>query len=362
MAYKNLIAEVLDASSETEWFMRMRDFLCARNGTYDYSTTGIGWTLHDYSYAVDEDNVAINDYIVLFSAGEDGGEQMYYQFILINDYIRIRGWQYWNNSTHTGSGINYYRDNAMKIGADPEEMYIYGDLNFVHMSAVGVDGNTNWYNGAFGCLDTRHLIALEDMGTGTRNIQVCTSSLSSGSDVEITVSDSTSKLWKVGCHLMIMDNTNFERITVKTNDNVDTITADLTNSYSANAKICTSFPYYVTGANTTHFYYNSYCVLMHNMLGEHAGGNQEVAVHTIAITSAILGYNLGTGWNDAYALCPYAVSDATAGAGLMGFLPNCGYTAGTGLTIYDVLDDVTDPTIQWRFVNTTNARVYKELV
>jgi len=361
MAYANLTNQALTASLETEWFQRMRDFVCKRNGTYDYSTTGIGWTLHDAVYASsNEDVVAINDYIVVASVGEGGNEQMYYKMTLIDNAVNIQGWQYWNNTTHVGSGTQWTRASAITMGPNPEYIWIYGDLDFVHLVAVGIDtAPTNWYCGAFGCLNTAHLIPLEGLNLH-RNVQSTTASVSSGSDISITVANSTSDLWRVGRNLMIMDNSNFEMITVKTNNGSDTITADLVNAYSAGARIAVNFPYFVSGANTTQFYLAaSGAVVLHDMMGNHAGTlNEPVGIAVIG-NSTILNLNIGTGWNLAYSLLPYAVYDATYG--LLGMIPHSGYTLGTGLTIYDVLDDITDPAVQWRYVSLTNARCYKEV-
>jgi len=363
MAYKNLIAEDLDASSETEWFMRMRDFVCKRNGTYDYSLSGIGWTLHDAVYAADEDNVAVNDYIVVYSAGEEGVDDLYYQITLINDYITIHGWQYWDAGTHTGSGIHYYRDNGMQIRADPEQIWIYGDLDFVHMVAVGVAGNTNWYNGAFGLLETNYLKSLENLTVPVaRNVQTCSTPLTAGAGVSIVVPDSSSRLWQAGRNLMIMDNTNFEMLTVTTNDGNGNMTATLSNSYTAGARISVVFPYFVTGgSNSTHFYYSGKCVCMHDMAGNHAGTFNEAMTFNYGFGTAITNLNVGgaTTWNSAYSIVPYSWYDATNG--YIGNLPHCGYTPGTGLVTNDLLDDLVDPTIQWRYNAMTNTRVIKEL-
>lgn len=362
MAYKNLLNVALNASSEIEWCMRMRDFVVARSSSngWDYSTTGIGWTLHDGSYASGIDAMAINDWFVVKSVGEYGHEQMYFKITLIDNYINIQGWQYWNETTHAGSGTNWTRGNSMAIGPNPEYIWIYGDLDFVHLVAVGIDtAPTNWYCGAFGCLNTNHLIPLEGMNT-PRNVQETTGAVSSGSGVSITVGNSSSDLWRVGCNLMIMDNSNFEMITVLSNNGSGTITANLVNAYSAGAKVAVNLPYFVVGANTTHFYLaaSGACVL-HDMGGNHAGGlNEPVAIAVIG-NATILNLNIGTGWDLAYSLQPYAVYDATYG--LLGMIPHSGYTLGTGLTNFDVLDDVTDPDVQWRYVSTTNARCYKEV-
>ena len=67
MAYANLIKQ--PCNNVAEIFKHCRDFVCRRNGSYDYSTSGIGWSLVDSSYATDEHNPASGDWFVVYSAG-----------------------------------------------------------------------------------------------------------------------------------------------------------------------------------------------------------------------------------------------------------------------------------------------------
>ena len=358
MAYANLINETLTAGTTAEWYMRFRDFVCKRNGTYDYSATGIGWTLHDSSYATDEDNVANNDYFVIYSAGESTREQMYFQIILYNtDYVRVRGWQYWNNSTHTGSGIEFYSDEAIQVGPDPDYIWVYGDLDFVHMISVGRSSTTTWSSGCFGCLDMHWLNQLD----GYRNVQICSSSLSAGSDVSIVVPDSSSGMWQVGNKLMIMDNAEIEQITVKTNNGTTTITADLTNSYSANAKLAVFFPYFTTGRHQTLWvpFRSGYCVVLHGPGGTVTGTNEVVYVANLA-TAAFVNLT-DPGGLGGHAMIPYYVYKNVDGHGLIGTIPHVYYLSGTGLTKYDLLDDLSNPDVQWRYNSDGMVRAHKEV-
>ena len=101
MAYANLLEQA--CTDKEEVFQRLRDFICKRNGTYDYSSTGIGWTLHDAVYATDEDNCASGDYFVIYSAGEGTKEDMYFLVTWATNYINFVAYQSWDNSAHSGS-------------------------------------------------------------------------------------------------------------------------------------------------------------------------------------------------------------------------------------------------------------------
>ena len=129
MSYVNLVAQA--CVTPEECFQRMRDFICRRNGTYDYSTTGIGWTLHDSSYATDEDNLTDGDFIVIYSAGESGDDDMYIKldYEVTTTWAKVTGYLYWNNSTHAGVlPFNTAPYGIFTRGSD-HVLYIYGDLS-----------------------------------------------------------------------------------------------------------------------------------------------------------------------------------------------------------------------------------------
>ena len=142
MAYKNLIAQSCNNPIET--FLRCRDFLCSRVGTYDYSTTGIGWTLHDMYYLLggsshyydttSQDTISINDYFVVKSVGEDGLRQLYFKFTYVSGAINVDGYLYWDNSSHTGYK-RYYSSSASWTNtlATNNILWVYGDLDKVQL-------------------------------------------------------------------------------------------------------------------------------------------------------------------------------------------------------------------------------------
>lgn len=363
MAYVNLINEVLTGSTEAEKqaeiFMRFRDFVCKRNATYDYSSTGIGWTLYDSSYAVDEDNAAVNDWFVIYSTGELGRDKMFFKITLISNYIRINGWQSWDATNHVGVGTYYYRNNAWIIGTAPIALYIYGDLDFIHPIIAGIAGNTNWSHGGFGLLDDSFLVPLEGMGF-KRNVQVCSSSLSAGSDVSIVVPDSSSKLWTPDCHLFIMDDASIERILVKANNGSTTLTADLTNSYSAGARIAVSFPYYIPYNSTSYQWpgRTGYSAALHDM----AGNLGPINMTHFAVSTFGVNFLDGTGWGSCYGAIPIGITSGSSGDGPLGLIPHAlASSSVTGLTHEDLLDDITDSNVKWRYCSTSTGRFYKEV-
>lgn len=233
MAYKNLVLQA--CASKVEFFCRMRDFICARNGTYDYTTTGIGWTLHDSSYAVDEDNPAINDWVVLKSVGENSKEDIYLQVKWLSGSIAVYGWQYWNNTTH--AGVHQYNTaiNFTIAESGSYELSVYGDLDFV---VVIESINTTYDYLVFaGCLINQ----LYD-----NTVAISAAPLSSGSDIGITL-DAVPSSWYVGQRVFIRDDANIDIITIKTIAG-DVITADLAHTFAAGSKLRADVPYIVNSS------------------------------------------------------------------------------------------------------------------
>lgn len=232
MAYGNLVN--IACTDKTEFFCRMRDFMCKRNGTYDYSTTGIGWTLHDAVYAVDEDNPAINDYFVMYSPGESGDEDLYIKCTWISGYLKFQGYQSWDSTTHAGSSNYYISGNNLTLAeTDAKILWVYGDLDFLACISKLTDSDYRT------CYFGKVLPAYSDVSNQVAN---CASVLSSGSDVSITVGVVPSN-WAVGTQLYIrtshndaMATVDTEKITIKTLVGT-TITADLVNNYTANSKL-----------------------------------------------------------------------------------------------------------------------------
>lgn len=243
MAYANLVN--ISCADKIEFFCRMRDFICKRNGTYDYSTTGIGWTLHDSVYAVDEDNPAINDYFVIYSPGESGDDDLYIKCTWISAYLKFEGYQSWDAASHTGSANKYNSANNLTLAETAAKtLWVYGNLDaLVCISKLSSSDYRTCY---FGKCEP----AYADIST---TVATCSSTLTSGSDVSITV-DAVPSNWAVGKELFIrtshndaMGTVELEKITIKTLVS-NTITADLTNSYTANSKLSDHIGYICIGS------------------------------------------------------------------------------------------------------------------
>lgn len=246
MAYKNIVG--ISCADKNEMFTRVRDFLCKRNGTYDYSVDGIGWTLHDSSYAADEDNCAVGDWFVIYSPGEGGKDDLYFQFKWISTtYLQVHGYQAWDATTHAGSTNRYVTaNNWLVYNTDTPLLSVYGDLDgFAVMHTLS-------------STDTRLAFGGKMVpgwgGIGT-DIATCSSTLTAGSDVSITV-DSVPANWAVDGELFIrtthndaMSTVKIEKITIKTLVG-NTITADLTNSYTTGNVLSQHVGYFMTNIAT----------------------------------------------------------------------------------------------------------------
>jgi hypothetical protein len=233
MAYANLLAQAV--TNKEEMFKRFRDFLCKQNLSYNYSTTGIGWTYHDSSYAGTYDTPVDGDWFVVFSAGESGYDNLYFKVELVSNYIKVTGWLYWNNSTHTGVTSYNSTSNWTNTNVTASTLYIYGNLDFF----LGISYYVSQYYGVLATLVPNTLY--------DRTVGKCAGSLSSGSGVSIVV-DSAPASWLPGRKLFIRDNANIKIITIITRVS-NTITADLTVGFSAGAKLCADMCYLCSSTN-----------------------------------------------------------------------------------------------------------------
>lgn len=316
MGYVNLVGQA--CATPEECFQRMRDFLCKRAGTYDYSTTGIGWTLHDSSYAVDEDNLTDGDYIVVYSPGESGDEDIYIKFSYETTtyWMTVIGYLYWNNSTHAGvTAFNATVYGLMTRGTD-HSIWIYGDLDAFNLVQ---NYNTTLYECAYFGRTTGLLY--DD------TVATCSSALTAGSDVSIAL-DAVPSTWKVGQSFFVRDNAGIEKATIKTIVS-NTITADLTNSYAAGSKSATDLCYTIPRAVAVG---SSYGLINHD--GD-AGGTYTTLSGNTILTSIITN-NVPDTMNDAYLCEPIALYD-TSPDGYYGVLKNIFKTASSGKTTLDIL-------------------------
>ncbi len=274
MAYVNLVAQA--CADKNELFTRMRDFICKRNGTYDYSSEGIGWTLHDSSYATDEDNCAINDWYVIYSPGEGTKEDLYFKVTYISGYIKVEGYQSWDSTTHTGSTNKYNAANNLVLAeAGAKTFWVYGDLDYLMVfNYISTD--------LYHLVHFGKVVPAWDFQSGT--IATCGTTLSAGSDVSIVL-DSVPANWAVGKQVFIrtthndaMGTVKAEKITIKTLVS-NTITADLTNSYTTGSRVSDFVGYMCQG-------HTNALTTVYFMLGDDGAINQGLSPVNINLTTS----------------------------------------------------------------------------
>jgi len=232
MAYANLLS--VSCASRQEVFQRLRDFLCKRNGTYDYSSTGIGWTLHDSSYAVNEDSLTTFDWFVAYSAGEAGGQDMYFKFTY-NSTLNQKcvGYLYWNSGTNTevepygdGYGLNINTSSASSM------LWVYGDLD----SFVIVDRNDSNLNY---CYAAGHM----PDSPVSQAVSTVAGTITAGSNRVVTFS-SVPGAWGIGTKLFVRDNASIERVTISNISGNDVTFSSFTKSYAAGSKFALEVSYF----------------------------------------------------------------------------------------------------------------------
>lgn len=238
MAYKNLVN--VSCASITEVFRHLKDWLTKRNGIADYSVSGLGWTLHDSSFAVDQDNPSAGDWIVLYSAGESGKQDLYLyiKFVALGSgIIQTRAGLYWNPSTN--AWVQPY-PSSDQSGAPTSgsafNLYIYGDLDgFV----IIIGNGASLYGRYFGLLeDTMH----------DATIAVTGGSVTAGSDKVVTV-DAVPPSWSVGKAVFIRDQAAIEKTTISAIDSNNVTLASLVNGYAAGAKIARDYGVFLSSGN-----------------------------------------------------------------------------------------------------------------
>ena len=341
MAYANIVQ--INCADKKEAFCRMRDFICKRNGTYDYSANGIGWTLWDSSYATDENNPAINDWFVIKSAGESTKEDLYFKFTWTSGYIVVFGFQAWNPTAHTGGNqyntINY---NYTVSESLVPQLWVYGDLDSVFICTKAAADTDVRYT-IFGKAQ-KPWEYLDDQ------VAICSSALTAGNDVEITV-DSVPAGWAVGRQVFIRTThtdatatVKIEKITIKTLAGL-VITADLVNSYTANSKL------------TDHVGY--FCNYSASALGTaylliDAAGAVGTGTTTISFDSAVAGTNNDPGsYETRYGMAEVSLNAYNGHAGKIKNM----YSVALGtLALFDVLEEA-DGT-QWRYIKVYYATYY----
>jgi hypothetical protein len=240
MAYANLIAQSCNNPIET--FMRFRDFICKRNGTYDYSSTGVGWTLHDSVYAIDEDTISINDYFVIYSAGEDGQRDIYFKITYVSGYISIQGYLYWNNTTHAGVFVFGTTNTWYNTLATNNVFWLYADLDeFIGIAKYGLA----YYAGQGGWMPESVI---------DQTITVAPNAITAGSSVTVTFT-SVPAGWAVNTYLFVRDLANIERVKITVISGLDVTFQTFVASYSAGSKFCLENTTYSSSSGAMSTYY-----------------------------------------------------------------------------------------------------------
>lgn len=333
MAYANLVNQNCVGFTE-EAFQRIRDFICKRNGTYDYSATGIGWTLHDSYYATDEDNCAIGDWFVIKSVGESGDEDIYYRIKWHEaNHMNIQGMLYWNAATDTGYKKYPASDTYDVFMCDDDlafPIWIYGDLDQI---ITITKPTTSYYATVFGC--TR------DLPYDT-TVATCTGALNSGNDISIVVDIALPSEWAVDRYLFIRDTVNIDRIKIKTlNAGTKTITADLTHSFLAGNKLCADLSYHCN----MNYQLNStgYCLINHGGLTCQNVAKTISGMYAYCNPDDMNAEPIGE-----------SITVGYSGVGYMGRLKNIYKIANAipGISSEDVYTDF--DSVDWRVINTAN--------
>jgi len=236
MGYANLVSQACGDNADV--FKRVRDYLCSRNGTYDYSSSGLGWTLHDAVYATDEDNVAFGDYFVAYSPGEDGNQDIYIKVTYASGYINVHAYLYWNATTHSGVTAATTANNWTATNSTSATLWIYGDLDSIVL--IALYGSSYYATFAGHCPDS---IFATDVATSA-------SAVSSGSNVVVSV-DAVPYGWEVGRKVYIRDIAGIEIVTILEISGTNVTLSSVANSYSAGCKLQGEYSVFCSGSTSS---------------------------------------------------------------------------------------------------------------
>ena len=232
MSYANLVNQASASNAET--FQRIRDFVCKRNGTYDYSASGIGWTLHDSSYAVNEDTLTANDWVVFKSVGESGKHNLYFKLTYKSSAMDLVGYLYWNNSTHAGVRATGTHSSNINTPGGATTFWLYGDLDAVILS---------YTNGA-----SRFLAMFGTIKDGEafydNTIATSVGSVSAGSNVVVTL-DYVPVAVPAGAKVYLWDDSSCEICTVVSKDATTVTLATVGTSKAAGCRLAGDQCYFV---------------------------------------------------------------------------------------------------------------------
>ncbi|MCL5102743.1 MAG: hypothetical protein M1133_01335 [Armatimonadetes bacterium] len=203
------------ATNTADMLVKLKDFL----------VTTCGWSLHDDGSAQAE------PYYVLKSVGESGNEDIYIQFINDTanlDCISVKGYLYWNATTHVGVKVVFSSAATMISAKDAAQFlyWLYGDLDHVFIVTKIVATYYGHYSGVI----KRFWSAQTAISQGA---------VTAGSNVVVPVDDAS--ILTVNKSYIIKDDANIERVQVTARDTVstpNTVTiATLVSGYGAGSKI-----------------------------------------------------------------------------------------------------------------------------
>lgn len=204
------------------------------------------------------------------------------------------------------------------------DLNIFGDLAQVFVLCQITSAATDYRSMSFGKLEKPFSGMSEDIATSP-------GALSSGSNVSITV-DAVPATWAVDREIFIWTTTDttatakIEKTTIKTLVG-NTITCDLTNSYTANCRLSEHFGYICQ--STTSFGY------LQGLIGPNGLASQ--TFQGLTWNTGIMGsYVDPGGYEERYGMSPASVIGTS---GFMGYLRGA-YRVGTNLALKDVLADI----------------------
>lgn len=226
MAYRNLVA--CACASAGEVWRHTKDFLTSRNGIANYSSSGLGWSLVDSSFAVDADTPTVGDWVVLSSPGEDGREALYYRILyssVANSILRTRAGLSWDAAAHNWvTPFPSAEQSAGPTAGTSFTVAVYGDLDGF---TILVGDGTTWY--------ARHFGRTADT-LGDPTVALATGAVSAGSSIVVPV-DTVPSSWAVGRAVIIRDEAKIERAVISALGAGAVTLATLANGYAAGARL-----------------------------------------------------------------------------------------------------------------------------
>lgn len=203
MARKQILQ--VACSNPVAAFRHIKDFLLARNGIADYSTTGVGWTVADSSFAGGSENApATNDWVVLASNGEASTYPTYLKLTCTSGNLEARMYLLWDATNHTGM-VEAWSATNINNGATTCSLSVFASLDYAHI-VVQPSGSNYWYWCPLGRISA-DLLAYD--GEAVQS----TAAASAGSNVVITCA-SIPTVWVVGTKLYCWSAAGIEEVTI----------------------------------------------------------------------------------------------------------------------------------------------------